>query len=138
MTFAKRPLRQRVVALVAAYAIALSGLMTSLAGAQAAQAEATAQLEAIICHSSSADQSAPASQDDNNNLCIKSCVACITSLAMAIAPTVSSVRLPQSVIKRLDLPARAVGIAVAIQRSSLARPSSGAVKAGGRRRPPSS
>ena len=85
MTFAKRPLRQRVVALVAAYAIALSGLMTSLAGAQAAQAEATAQPEAIICHSSSADQSAPASQDDNNNLCIKSCVACITSLAMAAA-----------------------------------------------------
>jgi hypothetical protein len=113
MTFAKRPLRQRVVALVAAYAIALSGLMTSLAGAQAAQAEATAQPEAIICHSSSADQSAPASQDDNNNLCIKSCVACITSLAMAIAPTVSGVRLPQSVIKRLDLPARVVGIAVA-------------------------
>jgi len=105
-------LRQRVVALVAAYAIALSGLMTSLAGAQAAQAEATAQPEAIICHSSSADQSAPASQDDNNNLCIKSCVACITSLAMAIAPTVSGVRLPQSVIKRLDLPARVVGIAV--------------------------
>ena len=137
MTFAKRPLRQRVVALVAAYAIALSGLMTSLAGAQAAQAEATAQPEAIICHSSSADQSAPASQDDNNNLCIKSCVACITSLAMAIAPTVSSVRLPQSVIKRLDLPARAVGIAVAIQRSSLARPSPGAVIAGDRLRSPS-
>jgi len=108
MTFAKRPLRQRVVALVAAYAIALSGLMTSLAGAQTAQAEATAQPEAIICHSSSADQSAPASQDDNNNLCIKSCVACITSLAMAIPPTVSATRMPQSASKRVDLPVRLV------------------------------
>src|SRR6516225_8562431 len=98
MTFAKRPLRQRVVALVAAYAIALSGLMTSLAGAQAAQAEATAQPDVIICHSSLGADPAPASQDSNGNLCIKSCVACITSLAMAIAPTVSGVRLRQSVI----------------------------------------
>jgi hypothetical protein len=111
MTFAKRPLRQRVVAVAAAYLIALSGLVTSLAEAQAAQAEATAQPDAIICHSSPADQSAPASQDDNNRLCIKSCVACITSLEMAIAPTISAVRLPQSVIKRLDLPARVVQIA---------------------------
>jgi hypothetical protein len=114
MTFAKRPLRQRVVALAAAYAIALSGLMTSLAGAQAAQAKATAQPEVIICHSSLADQSVPATPDSNNNLCAKSCVGCITSLAMAIAPTISAVRPSQSVIKRLDLPTRVIQIASAI------------------------
>ena len=108
MTFAKRPLRQRVVALVAAYAIALSGLMTSLAGAQAAQAEATAQPDVIICHISLGADPAPASQDSNGNLCIKSCVGCITSLAMAIPPTVSATRMPQSASKRVDLPVRLV------------------------------
>jgi hypothetical protein len=109
-TFAKRPLRQRVIALVAAYAIAFAGLIASFVAAQAA-AETAAQPDIVICHSSLGEQPAPASQDSNGNLCIKSCVGCITSLAMAIAPTVSAARLPQSAITRLDLPARVVGIA---------------------------
>ena len=110
MTLTKRPLRQRVVALVAAYAIALAGLIGSL-GTAAALAEVTTQPDVVICHSSLADKPAPVPQDSNRNLCIKSCVGCITSLAMAIPPTVSAARLPQSVIKRLNLPARVVRIA---------------------------
>ena len=86
MTLTKRPLRQRVVALVAAYAIALAGLIGSL-GTAAALAEATTQPDVVICHSSLADKPAPVPQDSNRNLCIKSCVGCITSLAMAIPPT---------------------------------------------------
>ncbi len=113
-TFAKRPLRQRIIALVAAYAIAFAGLIASFVAAQAA-AETAAQPDLVICHSSLGgslgEHPAPASQDSNGNLCIKSCVGCITSLAMAIAPTVSAARLPQSAITRLVLPARVVEIA---------------------------
>jgi hypothetical protein len=108
-TFAKRPLRQRVIALIAAYAIAFAGLIASFVAAQAA-AGAVAQPDVIICHSSPGDEPAPASPDNNGNLCIKSCVGCITSLAMAIAPTVSAAQLSQSALTRLDLPARAVRI----------------------------
>ena len=108
MTLTKRPLRQRVVALVAAYAIALAGLIGSL-GTAAALAEVTTQPDVVICHSSLADKPAPVPQDSNRNLCIKSCVGCITSLAMAIPPTVS-IALPQSIIRQLDLPAPAVRI----------------------------
>jgi hypothetical protein len=109
MTVTKRPLRQRVVALAAAYAIALAGLIASFDTAQAV-AEATAQPDVVICHSGLADEPAPGPQDSNGNFCIKFCVGCITSLAMAIPPTVSSDRLPQSAIKRLDLPAPVVRV----------------------------
>ncbi len=106
-TFAKRPLRQRVIALVAAYAIAFAGLISSFVAAQAA-AEATVQPDVIICHGSPGEQPAP--QDGNSNICIKSCVGCITSLAMAIPPTASAAQLPQPAIKRPDLPVRLVHI----------------------------
>jgi len=105
--FAKRPLRHRIVALVAAYAIAFAGLIASFVAAQTA-AEAAAQPDVIICHISLGADPAPASQDSNGNLCIKSCVGCITSLAMAIPPTVSATRMPQSASKRVDLPVRLV------------------------------
>jgi len=102
--FAKRP---RIVALVAAYAIAFAGLIASFVAAQTA-AEAAAQPDVIICHSSLGADPAPASQDSNGNLCIKSCVGCITSLAMAIPPTVSATRMPQSASKRVNLPVHLV------------------------------
>jgi hypothetical protein len=110
MTLTKRPLRQRVFALAAAYAFALAGLIASFDTAQAV-AEATAQSDMVICHSSLVDEPAPGPQESNGNLCIKSCVGCITSLPMAIPPTVSADRLPLSAIKRLDLPTRVGQIA---------------------------
>ena len=100
--FAKRPLRQRIVALVAAYAIAFAGLIASFVAAQTA-AEAAAQPDVIICHSSLGGEPVPASPDSNGNLCIKSCVGCIASLAIAVPPW-----LPQFGMKRLDLPVRLV------------------------------
>jgi hypothetical protein len=90
MTLTKRPLRQRVVALAAAYGIALAGLIGSH-GTAPALAEATTQPDVVICHSSLTDKPAPVPQDSDGNLCIKSCVGCFTSLAMAIPPTVSAV-----------------------------------------------
>ena len=107
MTFANKSLRARIVALVAAYAIAFAGLIASFVAAQTA-AEAAAQPDVIICHISLGADPAPASQDSNGNLCIKSCVGCITSLAMAIPPTVSATRMPQSASKRVNLPVHLV------------------------------
>jgi hypothetical protein len=109
-TFAKRPLRQRIIAFAAAYAIAIAGLIASFIAAQAA-AETATQPDLVICHSSLGDERAPASQDSNGNLCIKSCIGCINSLATAIPPTVSAARLLQSAVTRLDLPALWVRLA---------------------------
>ena len=109
MTFAKQRVQQRVIALVAAYAIAFAGVMAGFVAAQAA-AEAAAQPDVVICHSSLGDESVPGPQDNNGNLCVKSCVGCITSLAMAMPPMISADRAPQSAFKRLDLAARVVRI----------------------------
>jgi hypothetical protein len=126
-------LRQRVIALVAAYAIAFAGVIANFVAAQAA-AETAAQLDVVICHSSLGEHPAP-SQDSNGNLCIKSCVGCIT-LAMGIAPTVSATRPPQSAFKRFDLPGSVVGIAGAKFNAHRPRgPPPGAVKVGGHNRP---
>jgi hypothetical protein len=108
-TFVKRPFRQRIIALLAAYAIAFAGVIASFVAAQAA-AETAAQPDLVICHSDLGGEPAPASQDSNGNLCVKCCIGCITSSAMAVPPTVSAARYPQSVIKRIDLPTRVVGI----------------------------
>jgi hypothetical protein len=110
ISLTKRPLRQRVVALTAAYAIVLAGMIATF-GAARTVAEAAAQQDVVICHSGVADEPAPGPQDGNGDLCIKSCVGCITSLAMAIPPIVLAARLPQLVIKRLDLPTRVFRIA---------------------------
>jgi hypothetical protein len=105
MTFAKRPLRQRVVALVAAYAIALSGLMTSLAGAQAA-AEAIKPSEGILCHSSAAEQPAPRSDDHNGKVCVElCCVGCLV-MAAAVPPQTLAVEVPHSLTQQIVPPTR--------------------------------
>jgi hypothetical protein len=111
MRFARRALRQRIVALAAAYSIALASLIANFGAAQAA-ADAIAQPDNVICHSVVADQPTPSPDGTANAICADCCcIGCITSLSMAISPTVSAARLPQSAITRLDLPARVVGIA---------------------------
>jgi hypothetical protein len=110
MTFAKRPLRQRIMALVAAYAIALAGVVASFGAAQSA-AQSVDRQGGIICHSDLATGPGTGSHDSNGDICLKTCVGCITSLAMAIPPTVSADRIPQSAVTRPDLQARVVRIA---------------------------
>lgn len=110
MTVAKRTLRQRVIALVAAYAIAFAGVIASFAAAQAA-AETSAQPDAVICHSSAADQQAPPSGQADGKICADCCIGCITSLATVIPPTVAAASPPQLAFKRLDLPARSARLA---------------------------
>jgi hypothetical protein len=90
-TFAKRALRQRVVALAAACAIALSGLMTSLAAAQAA-AEAINQPDVVICHGNSAKRQAPVPDESSGKICVASCcVGCLSMAAAVPPPTATAV-----------------------------------------------
>lgn len=110
MRFAKRVLRQRIIALVAAYAIAFSGAIASFVAGQAA-AELGAQADVVICHNNVADQQAPASDQTDGKMCADCCVGCIASLAMAVPPTVPTVGHPQLSFKRLDLPARVIELA---------------------------
>jgi hypothetical protein len=109
-TFARRPLRQRVIALVAAYAIALASLVAGFGAAQAA-AEAVDGAGGVICHSDIAEGPGTGSHESNSAICLKSCLGCMTSLATVIPPAVAAAGPPQLSSKRLDLPARVVPIA---------------------------
>jgi hypothetical protein len=85
-SLAKHPLRWRVIALVAAYAIALSSLLASGVAARAA-AELVAQSGGILCHSDVAGQAAPASDENNNRICADyCCVGCLTLMAAVSLP----------------------------------------------------
>jgi hypothetical protein len=106
--FARRPLRRRIVALAAAYAVALSGLIASF-GAASAAAEAAAAPNGIICHTPVAGDQSPASGDTNTKQCIDNCcVGCLMLLAAAPPPPAKitgtplaasqSIAPPQSVI----------------------------------------
>jgi len=108
MTFTKRPFRQRVIALVAAYAIALAGLIASFGAAQAA-AGAVDGGSGVICHSDVAEGGpATGSHESDGTICFKSCIGCMTSLATVIPPTVAAAGPPQLSFKRLDLPALSI------------------------------
>jgi hypothetical protein len=94
--FARRPLRRRIVALAAAYAIALSGLIASF-GAASAAAEAAAAANGIICHTPVAGDAAPASGDTNTKHCIDNCcVGCLMLLAAVPPPPAKIVGAPLS------------------------------------------
>jgi hypothetical protein len=93
-TFAKRPLRRRIIALVAAYAIAFAGLIAGFVAAQAA-AESAAQADLVICHSSVADQQAPASNQTDAQICADCCIGCLTPMPVAVPPSAPAVVVPQ-------------------------------------------
>lgn len=111
-TFARRPLRQRIIALVAAYAIALASLAAGFGVAQAA-VDALDGGYGVICHSGGAEGSPTGSHDSNGAICLKSCIGCIGSLATVMPPTVAPAGPPQLAIKRLDPPAPVVILASA-------------------------
>jgi hypothetical protein len=92
-SLAKHPLRWRVVALVAAYAIALSSLFASGVAARAA-AELVAQSGGILCHTDEAGQAAPASDKENNRICADCCcVGCLTLMAAVSLPQARNIVL---------------------------------------------
>jgi len=108
-TFARRLLRQRIIALVAAYAIALASLAAGFGAAQAA-VEALDGGYGVICHSDGAEGLPTGSHDSDGAIC-KSCIGCIGSLATVMPPTVAPAAPPRLTSKRLDLPAPVVILA---------------------------
>jgi hypothetical protein len=103
--FAQRPLRQRMIALAAAYAIALSSLVASFGAARAA-AETAAIPGGIICHSIVAGQQAPAPAEDNGKICLDCCcgVGCTMTLAALPPPPTVAAPLPQTASQRVAPP----------------------------------
>jgi hypothetical protein len=98
--FAKWPLQQRIIALAAAYAIALAGLIASFAAAQAA-AEAINQLDGVLCHSSAAvGQPAPPADESNSKICVESCCIGCLAMAAAVPPRVLAAAVPHSLSQR--------------------------------------
>jgi hypothetical protein len=90
-SLARRPLRRRICALVAAYAIALSSLVASFAAARAA-AEAAAQPGGVICHTVVSGERAPVGNENSDKFCVDNCcVGCLALLA-ALPPLVQVTR----------------------------------------------
>jgi hypothetical protein len=93
--FARRPLRRRIVALAAAYAIALSSLIASFGAASAAAAAAAPN--GIICHTLVAGDEAPASGDTNTKHCIDNCcIGCLMLMAAVPPPPAKITGAPLS------------------------------------------
>jgi hypothetical protein len=92
--FARRPLRRRIVALAAAYAIALSSLIATF-GAASAAADAAAAPNGIICHTFVAGDETPASGDTNTKHCIDNCcIGCLMLMAAVPPPPAKIIGAP--------------------------------------------
>jgi hypothetical protein len=101
----RRPLRRRIIALAAAYAIALSSLIASF-GAASAAAEATAVPGGIVCHTIIDGQQTPSPAQGNGKLCIDRCCAgCTMPMAAAPPPPAAAAPLSQASSHRLAPPA---------------------------------
>jgi hypothetical protein len=110
----EQPLRRRVIALAAAYAIALSSLLASFGAARAAAEAAAAIPGGVICHALNADEQAPlpASGQTNGGRCADNCcVGCLMLLAALPPPPTKVVGVPQSAGRLLALPAIVVATA---------------------------
>jgi hypothetical protein len=106
--FARRSLRRRIVALAAAYVIALGGLFASRVGADMAAAAIGSGSSPITCHGDAAGTPSPAQNDKNGNACIDCCcVGCAMLMAALPAPPIKAIGAPQSAARLLALPALA-------------------------------
>lgn len=100
--FARRPLRRRIVALVAAYAIALSSLIASFGAASAAAAAAP---NGIICHTLVAGDEAPSSGDTNSKHCADNCcIGCLMLMAAVPPPPAKIIGAPLSASQSIAPP----------------------------------
>jgi hypothetical protein len=100
--FAKQPLRRRIVALAAAYAVALSSLLGSFGAARAAATFSASG--SVICHSAIAGQQAPAGDEHNGALCDGSCcIGCLMLVAALPPPPAIAVGEAQSSGRALPL-----------------------------------
>ena len=107
--FTERTIRRRFVALVAAYAIALSGLLANFTAARAGIETANSPT-GIICHTLQTDQQAPAQDQRSNQSGDQACAAncCIGCLMLSAAlppPPATVTGTPQAAGVLLSLPA---------------------------------
>jgi hypothetical protein len=91
-------LRQRIIALAAAYAIALSSLIASFGVARAA-AETTGAADVPLCHALAAAQTSPNSAPGQpDTTCTDSCcIGCLMLLAAVPPPPSSAVTILRSI-----------------------------------------
>jgi hypothetical protein len=94
--FAKCRLQWRIVALAAAYAIALSGIIANFSAVRAAAAEAnTAGI--VTCHTEIAGDPSPTGGQDDGKTCADSCcTGCLMLIAALPPPPAKAVGAPQS------------------------------------------
>lgn len=98
--FAGWSLRWRVIALVAAYALALGGLLASWAAGSAAATLAAAGPATVTCHSGAAGGPAPPQNDAGGRVCVDSCcVGCVLLTAALPPPPVKAIGAPQSTVR---------------------------------------
>jgi len=91
----KRSLGRRIVALAAAYAIALAGLVASFDVARAAAATA-ADPGSVICHTAVAGHPSPATDGGTTNTCADSCcIGCLMLMAALPPPPADAAPIPQ-------------------------------------------
>lgn len=100
MRFARRALRQRIVALVAAYAIAIASLIANFGAARAA-ADAIVQPDNVICHTVVADQPVPSPDGTGNAICADCCCIGCLAMAAAVAPPFVAAATPHTLSRRL-------------------------------------
>ena len=105
--FAKRPLRRRIIAFAAAYAIALASLIASFGAARAA-VEAINQQDGVICHGSGAERLAPVPNESSGKICVDSCCIGCLSIAAAVPSPVVTAAVPHSLSQRPALLTRFV------------------------------
>jgi hypothetical protein len=98
-------LGQRIIALVAAYAIALAGLLANFGGAQMAAA-AAAQTGGVICHSDLAGSPGHFPDGGTSDVCADSCcTGCLMLVAALPPPPVTAVAFAPSASERIVPPA---------------------------------
>jgi hypothetical protein len=90
---ARRPLRKRLIALGAAYAIALSSLVASFGAARTA-AEAALIPGGIICHTVVGGQQTPGPAQDNGKICLDCCCGAGCTMTMAALPPPAAIAAP--------------------------------------------
>jgi hypothetical protein len=105
--FARRPLRRRIVALAAAYAIALASLIASF-GAASAAADTAAAPRGIICHTLVTGHQAPSSGDTNTKHCIDNCCIGCLMMTAAVPPPAKITGAPLTVSQSIAPPQNVV------------------------------
>jgi hypothetical protein len=94
--FAKWPLRRRVVALAAAYAIALSGIIANFGAGRTAAADSGVN-GAVTCHTEIAGDLTPSGGQDDGKACADlCCTGCLMLMAALPPPPAKAVGAPQS------------------------------------------